>query len=222
MPILPAEPDLFPADLWQGDGPAPDPDQRWWCLHTKPRQEKQAARVLRTRRITYYLPQVVHEGRTPKGRRIRSTVPLFAGYLFLRGDDCQCVQALEGDHLANILKVYDQEEMARDLRQIHQMLASGLPVVSQAVHAVGDRIRIQQGPLQGLVGTVVRRGSRDHFVAVVQFLGRGAMVELQDWQAEPAEDGPPCAGRPGRHHPKEVAPCVSASPRTAPSPTSSR
>jgi transcriptional antiterminator RfaH len=30
----------------------------------------------------------------------------------------------------------------------------------------------------------VRRGKRDQFVAVVHFLGRGATVDLQDWQVE--------------------------------------
>ena len=41
-------------------------------------------------------------------------------------------------------------------------------------------------PLAGLVGTVVRRGKGDQFVAVLRFLGQGAMVELRDWQVEPA------------------------------------
>ena len=42
--------------------------------------------------------------------------------------------------------------------------------------------------LQGVVGTVVRRDRRDQFVAVVRFLGRGATVELRDWQVERIED----------------------------------
>ena len=35
-----------------------------------------------------------------------------------------------------------------------------------------------------MVGTVIRRAKRDQFVAVVRFLGRGATVDLQDWQVE--------------------------------------
>ena len=34
---------------------------------------------------------------------------------------------------------------------------------------------------------LLRRGKRDQFVAVVEFLGSGARVELQDWQVEPVE-----------------------------------
>lgn len=190
MPILPAEPDLYPADLW-AHGPLatpPDPADlaapRWWCLHTKPRQEKATARHLRSRRVAYYMPQMVREGRTPGGRKIRSTIPLFVGYLFLHGNDRERIEALRGNTLVNVLEITDQPGMDRDLRQIHQMLASGLPVLPEPTHPVGARVRITEGPLRGLQGVVVRRERADKFVAVVQFLGQGASVALQDWQVE--------------------------------------
>jgi transcription antitermination factor NusG len=185
MPILPAEPEMFPDHLWQGEFPAAD-SQRWWCLHTKPRQEKMAARVLRKRRICHYLPQVTHTQRTPGGRKIQSLIPLFPGYLFLHGDDYQCVEAMHGNHLANILAVPDQAALEGDLRQIYQMLASGLPIVPESTHGVGSKIRIVSGPLRGIVGTITRRSGADRFVAIVHFLGRGATIDLRDWQVEPA------------------------------------
>lgn len=189
MSILPAEPDCYPPDLWQGDTAVGDADRRWWCLHTRPRQEKAAARYLRSRRITYYLPQAYSEGRTPAGRKIRSLIPLFPGYLFLLGDDPQRVEALRGNHLANVLEVVNQAGLVHDLRQIHHLLASGLPVAPDPSYPVGARVRIASGPLRGLVGTIIRRrGHRDRFVAVVRMLGRGAAVELMDWQVEPIDE----------------------------------
>jgi transcriptional antiterminator RfaH len=194
MPILPAEPDLHPRDLWES-GNLGSLDERWWCLHTKPRQEKAVARDLRSRNVAYYLPQVIKVDRTPQGRRIRSNMPLFTGYLFLLGDEFARLEALRTNRLAQILEVYDQETLVRDLRQIHQMLASGLTVLPEAIMPVGARVRIKTGPLMGIVGTVIRRGKRDHFVAVVQFLGRGATVELEDWQVERIEDEAPLTMR---------------------------
>jgi transcription antitermination factor NusG len=188
MPILPAEPDMYPSDLWQGVDPECDSDQRWWCLHTKPRQEKATARLLRSKRVTHYLPQVVQESRTPGGRKIRSIIPLFTGYLFLFGDEQQRIEALRTNNLVSVLEVADQTNLSRDLRQIHQMLNSGLPVLPEPTHPVGTKIRILSGPLSNLEGTVVRRGKRDQFVAVVHFLGRGATVDLQDWQVERIDD----------------------------------
>jgi transcriptional antiterminator RfaH len=188
MPILPAEPDMYPPDLWQVEVPDPESSYRWWCLHTKPRMEKATARLLRSKEVTHYLPQVVQESRTPGGRKIRSIIPLFTSYLFLYGDEYHRLEALKTNNLANVLEVKDQEAMVRDLRQIHQMLSSGLAVVPEPTHPVGSKIRILNGPLVGLTGTVVRRGKRDQFVAIVHFLGRGAAVDLQDWQVERAED----------------------------------
>jgi transcriptional antiterminator RfaH len=194
MPILPAEPDLHPRDLWERQDEG-SPDERWWCLHTKPRQEKAVARTLRSRNVAYYLPQVIKVDRTPQGRRIRSNVPLFTGYVFLLGNELARAEALRTNRLAQVLDVYDQDTLVCDLRQIHQMLTSGLPVVPEPVMPVGARVRITSGPLLGIVGTVVRRGKRDQFVAIVQFLGRGATVELQDWQVERVEDEAPLTMR---------------------------
>ena len=148
------------------------------------------ARQLRIGSLTYYLPQAVKEDRTPQGRKIRSVVPLFTSYIFLHGDDHDRIEALKTNRLVKVLEVADQAGLWHDLRQIHQVLSSGLAVVPEAVMPVGARVRIKSGPLTGLEGTVFRRGKRDQFAAVVNFLGRGATVALEDWQVERIEDPP--------------------------------
>src|SRR5512142_22835 len=54
MPILPAEPEMYPSTLWREDCPRDDRRRRWWCLHTRPRREKALARALRTRGLAHY------------------------------------------------------------------------------------------------------------------------------------------------------------------------
>jgi transcriptional antiterminator RfaH len=190
MPILPAEPDFYPPDLWDAKAPAAPASGEtvWWCLHTKPRQEKATGRELRKLGLGYYLPQVLKEDRTPQGRKIRSVIPLFPSYLFLHGDSNDRLSALRGNRLVNVLEVCDQASLERDLRQIHKMLSSGLPVQPEPAVPVGARVRIVSGPLTGVEGTVIRRAKRDQFVAVVRFLGRGATVDLEDWQVEQIHD----------------------------------
>lgn len=188
MPILPAEPDMYPTTLWADGGPAPDPDRQWWCLHVKPRRDKAIARILRKRQRVYYLPQMEQVSWTPGGRKIRSILPLFGGYVFLHGDVYDRAEALHSGHIANVLEVSDQATLQFELSQVHQMLSSGLPVLPEPVHVVGTMVQIMVGPLKGIIGTVVRRGKRDAFIAHVQFLCRGAVVELQDWQVEPVSD----------------------------------
>ena len=192
MPILPAEPDLFPVDLWQAHAVSEESatHRKWWCLHTKPRQEKAAARDLRVIKVPYYLPQVVHETHTPQGRKIRSVIPLFTSYLFLLGDERERVLSMKGNRLVRVIEVLNQDALNHDLRQIHQLLASGLAVLPELTVPVGARVRILSGPLTGIEGKVIKRGKRDQFVAVVHFLGSGATVDLEDWQVEqlPEED----------------------------------
>jgi transcription antitermination factor NusG len=188
MPILPAEPDLYPDDLWQRDDPLIGNGRAWWCLHTKPRQEKAVARELRAQKVPFYLPQVVHEDRTPQGRKTRSVIPLFTSYLFLLGDERDRLCALKGNRLVRVIDVADQPTIDHDLHQIHQVLASGLAVVPEPMVPVGARVLILTGPLAGIEGKVIRRGKRDQFVAVVHFLGSGATVDLEDWQVEQLPD----------------------------------
>ena len=185
MPILPAEPYQFPEDLWdRGEGSSDGP-MRWFCLHTKPRQEKAVARDLRAQQIAFYLPLATREDRTPAGRKIRSIIPLFGGYLFLRGTDEDRVEAIRGNRLVRVLDVVDQGELVKDLQQIRRILNSGQAIEPEPSAPVGSQVRITSGPLHGLVGTVVRRGSDDRFVATVKTLGVGASVTLRDWQVEP-------------------------------------
>jgi transcriptional antiterminator RfaH len=185
MPILPPEPDCFPPDLWANTTPVHgDGDGTWWCLHTKPRQEKAIARELRKAGVTYYLPQATKESRTPQGRRIESVVPLFASYMFLRGTPEDRMTALRGNRIVAILDVLDQAQLESDLRQIHTMITSGLVVSEELTVPVGTTVRVTSGPLTGLTGKVIKRANGDQFVAIVQFLGRGATVLLEDWQVE--------------------------------------
>lgn len=187
MPILSAEPDFYPTDLWATSGGPGAPElSRWWCLHTKPRREKATARHLLSRHIPFFLPQIHRESRTPAGRKIQSLIPLFPGYVFLRGDERQRVEALAGNNLVQVLEVVDQSGLVSDLRQIHRLLSSGFSLTGESSRPVGSRVRIVSGPLAGLVGLVVRRDKQDHFTALVRFLGQGVTMELRNWQVEPA------------------------------------
>ena len=114
---------------------------------------------LRKGAVTFFLPQVLKEDRTPQGRKIRSVIPLFPSYLFLLGDSNDRLIALRGNRLVSVLEVSDQKSLERDLRQIHTMLSSGLPVQPEPAVPVGSRVRITTGPLTGIEGTVTGAGN---------------------------------------------------------------
>ena len=86
MPLLPAEPFVFPDDLLSSPAAADTAAGAcWWVLHTRPRAEKTLARKCLRRRLPFFLPLHKRQWRN-RGRLFCSHTPLFPGYVFLHGD----------------------------------------------------------------------------------------------------------------------------------------
>src|SRR4029079_5416826 len=76
------------------------------------------------------------------------------------------------------LKVDDQERLWEELGQIHQLIESGAPVTPEERLGPGESVEICSGPLSGLRGIIVRAAAGRRFVVRVDFIQRGASVEL--------------------------------------------
>lgn len=184
MPLLPAETTLFPECLFEDTPPPEWQDRSWWVLHTKPRQEKSLARHLQDRCIAHYLPLVSRRWRS-RGRVLTSHNPLFTSYLFLLTTPEERISALASGRVVHSLKVADQERLWRDLRQIYRLIATGAPITPQDRLAPGTVVEIQSGALAGLTGKILRTASGRRFVVEVDFIQRGAAVELDDVSLNP-------------------------------------
>jgi transcriptional antiterminator RfaH len=182
MPILRAETSVFPENLLQ-DLPPGDARQ-WWVLYTKARQEKSISRDLLALQIPFYLPLVKKTART-RGRTVHSFVPLFSGYVFLFGSEQERVRSLTTNRVSRVISVADSQRLVFDLRQLHQLIAADAPLTVEARLEPGDRVRVRQGPLLGLEGTVLVRRNRTRLLIAVDFLQQGASVEIDDFLLEP-------------------------------------
>ena len=128
MPILTREVFCFPEDVLEVA--TPETDRFWWAVYTKARQEKVLARQLLSQEIPFYLP-LIPKDNIIRGRRVRSHIPLFGGYVFLFGTDDERVMTLATNRTSRILLVVDQSRLRHDLSHV-QML------IDRTV-AVGDR-----------------------------------------------------------------------------------
>jgi transcriptional antiterminator RfaH len=183
MPILAAETSLFPGNLLD-DFVQPEGDRRWWAIYTKSRQEKSLARQLLEMEVPFYLPlipRVTNVG----GRRTKSLLPLFGGYLFLYGNDEERVQALTTNRVAQAWAATEVEGMTRDLRQIQTLIASGVPLTTEGRLHAGQRVRVKSGSLMGLEGVIQSRRGEDRLLVAVQFLQQGVSIQINDYQLEP-------------------------------------
>lgn len=185
MPILRQEPSQFPDDLLNDAGP-PSGDRCWWVLYTKARQEKSLARELFKHEIPFYLP-LVQKTLVQRGRKRKSFVPLFLGYLFLFGDEQDRVRSLATNRVSRALKVDDQTRLAHDLRQLKRLIESEAPVTVESRLEPGRRVRVTQGSLMGIEGTVLVRRDSVRLLIAVDFLQQGASVEIEDSLLEPLQ-----------------------------------
>jgi hypothetical protein len=87
MPILPQEPNIFPDALLEAETLDAAVLHPWWAVYTLPRREKELARRLRRMEITFYCPMVKKRSRSSAGRVRTSFIPLFAGYVFVSGNE---------------------------------------------------------------------------------------------------------------------------------------
>jgi transcriptional antiterminator RfaH len=186
MPTLCKESDCFPDNLF-ADAPPSNPEERvWWVLHTRPRQEKCLARQLYHARQPFYLPLVSRRWRA-RGRVLTSHTPLFAGYVFLLADSGERTAALGTRRVVRELRVLDQDRLWAEIRQVYQLIASGMPVTPEGLLGPGTRVEIRSGPLTGLKGVILRTASGGRFVVQVDFIQRGASVLLDEYTLIRAE-----------------------------------
>lgn len=178
MPLLPLRDVIYPPDLF---GTPPSPDGAWWVLHTKPRAEKALGDRMLRAGVPFFLPQYA-KALTGGGRRRTSYLPLFPGYLFLRGSPDDRARALATGLVAGSLPVPDQNALRTQLEQVYRVMSHDLAACSpEADPRVGTLVEITDGPFAGLTGRVTEVGGGYRFVVEVEFIGRGVAVTLGPW-----------------------------------------
>ncbi|MGA2796681.1 MAG: transcription termination/antitermination NusG family protein [Thermoguttaceae bacterium] len=182
MPILKEEPYLFPETLLE-DCVQETSDRNWWVIYTKARQEKSLARELFAFRIPFYLP-LVKKTAIVRGRKRISFVPLFSGYIFIFSTEAERIKSMTTNRISRILTVNDPQQLVYDLEQLRRLIASNAPLSVEQKLAPGNRVRVKQGALMGLEGTVLMRRGVTRLLVRVNFLQQGASVEVDDYLLE--------------------------------------
>ncbi len=180
MPILPMEPYMAPDDLFINPTVLELDSSDWWVLHTRPRAEKALARQFTARNLSFFLPLYQHQWRN-RGRLFRAHLPLFPGYIFLRGDGDTRRSALETNQVVRTLPVADTTQLRSDLVRVYRMMQAGMLLAPEEQLLPGAAVEIIAGPLTGLEGKIIQRGKQMRFFVEVQLLQRGVSVEIEGW-----------------------------------------
>ena len=184
MPVLTREVDLYPDDLLERERLGEETDDRWWALYTRSRREKDVMRRLLALDVPFYGPVVPQRHRSPSGRMRTSFLPLFANYIFMYGDASDRYKALTTNCVSRDLVVSDGAQLSEDLRQIHHLIVSGMPITVEERLQPGALIRVRSGPMQGREGQIAERRGKRRLIVIVNFLQQGVSVELDDFEVE--------------------------------------
>jgi transcription antitermination factor NusG len=150
---------------------------RWHLLHTRSRQEKALSETLFAKGIAHYLP-IANVTRSYGGRKVLVDLPLFPGYVFLKGNLDEVYDADRTKRVAGIIRVADQDRIARELRNLARALVSRIQLDPYPYLRAGVKVSVRCGPLMGLEGVIESRSKRDRLILQVDVLGQATSLEI--------------------------------------------
>ena len=161
-------------------------DAKWFVLHTRSRQEKAVADSLAAMKVWHFLPLVKHI-RVYGKRKTCVTLPLLAGYVFMKGQPADAYGLDRSDRLANIIAVTDQARLEWELSNIRTALEADVPLDPYPYLKKGIRVAVRSGPLRGMQGIIEDRTKISRLILQVDMLGRAVSLEMDGAILEPLE-----------------------------------
>lgn len=155
------------------------PGPRWYAIRVASNFENSATLALEGKGIEGFLPQC--QVRRPRRGSLRWVDrPLFPGYVFGRFDVHKRISVLAIPGVVHIVSTgktpapIDDDEVAA----LKRIVASRLPVEPGPFVNVGERIRIERGPLRGIEGIVLQIRGAYRLIASVSLLQRSVAVDI--------------------------------------------
>lgn len=154
-------------------------EARWYAAYTIANHEKRVAEQFATSAVSCFLP-LYSCVRRWKDRRVTLQLPLFPGYVFVHVALRDRLRVLQTPGVARLVEFsgkpaalpeYEVEALMRGLR-------SGLRVEPHPYLAVGQRVRIKQGPLAGLEGIIRRLKGNWRVILSLDLIQRSVSVDL--------------------------------------------
>jgi transcription antitermination factor NusG len=159
---------------------AVDPaDFYWYAIWTRSRHEKLVRDQLVQKQFEVFLPTITKWSRW-KDRKKQIDWPLFPGYCFVRFDGTNRLPILKCDGVVTIVgnEGHPSPIPAIEIDGIRQLIESELAFDPCPLIKEGMMVEVKAGPLKGVVGRLVRKGSRARLVLSVDLIGQAVSVEV--------------------------------------------
>jgi transcription antitermination factor NusG len=151
----------------------------WFALQVRGRQEVNISENLASNGYEWFLP--LYKSSKRWSDRIKQVdSPLFPGYVFCRFNPLDRLPILKIPGVIQIVG-FNRQLVAVDeaeIRAIQALVASGIPNHPCPYLEVGDKVRIESGPLRRLEGLLVEFQGNHQLVLSVTLLQRSVAVKI--------------------------------------------
>ena len=160
----------------------------WYAIMVRTSREKTATMLLENAGYNCYLP-LTKCTRRWSDRVKESEVPLFPGYLFCRMNPHNRLPVLMTPGVIQIVGMGKTPVPVdeREIVAIQRVGKSGLPIMPWPYLQVGHITQVEEGPLRGMTGIVIRIKSGMKLVLSVNLLQRSVAVEIDRSWISPAQ-----------------------------------
>ena len=164
---------------WDPNSGSMDENNFWFALKVRERYERHIADALAAKDIESFLP--VYSVRRQWSDRVKSLeVPLFAGYVFCRINPARRSPILIIPGVQYFVGIGREPQPVEDseIESIRTLVRSGMASSPRPYLTEGQRVRVQDGPLRGVEGVLVKAGDAHQLVLSIDLLQRSVAVTL--------------------------------------------
>lgn len=162
---------------------------RWIAINTHPHREPIAIEHLARQNFPVYCPmerrRVRHARRTEDVRR-----PLFPGYIFaaVAPDLAAWRPILSTYGVRALIRAGDRPAFIDDafIRALRDREIDGVIARPLTPYAVGQQVRLNGGPFDGLVATIIQMDARDRLTLLMSLVGQHVTLKLDAASIRPA------------------------------------
>jgi transcription termination/antitermination protein NusG len=151
----------------------------WYAIWTRSRHEKLVRDQLQQKHFEVFLPTITKWSRW-KDRKKQIEWPLFPGYCFIRFDGVERMPILKCDGVVTIVgnDGHPSPIPPVEIEGIRQLIESELAFDPCPLIKEGMMVEVKAGPLKGVVGRLVRKGSHARLMLSVDLIGQAVSVEV--------------------------------------------
>jgi transcription antitermination factor NusG len=181
-------PEISDLELLRGAG-----CERWYAVHTHARSEKAIEYQLRAKGLTTFLPLATEVHRWSDRRKVIE-VPLFSSYVFIRlvMNPANRLKVVSVQGVLSFVGGRGQGTPVPDpeIEAVRTLVSQKVPWSPHPFPAIGSRVRIVGGALEGIEGVLLSRDRAETLVVSVEALQRSLAVCVAGYQVEALPNNP--------------------------------